>query len=145
MKNLIVAFAAATLLTGCSTSENAPLIFGTSRVVGVSVGASAAGTVPEVTVGFKDLNIAHVPTIFLDPNGEHGLIQGLDDFPNGAGVLRKGDAYSTFGQFALDSGATGVALGTFFSTGVSARRISEGFACQVSKGTLNICSQRPHF
>ena len=57
--------AVALLLGACASQDHAPLFFGQAQTLGISVGASPASQTPEMTLGFKDVNVAVVPT--LDP------------------------------------------------------------------------------
>ncbi len=137
MKNgLLVATLA--LLVGCTSTENAPLIFGQAQTLGISVGASSTNLTPEITVGYKDINIAHIPTIVRTDDGSGVLIQGTV-----GDTGQHKDAYSTFGQFEASAKADEVSLGKFFATGIAARRLADGFACALSKGTETNCPKRP--
>jgi hypothetical protein len=126
---------AAIFAGGCASQEHAPLLFGQAHTLGVSIGASTAGT-PDLVVGFKDANIAHIPTVAKFDNGGGVLIQG----DVGAGHR---DAYATFGQFESSTTGSSVGLGKFFATGLAARRLADGFACKLSSGTDQTCVVRP--
>lgn len=128
----------ASLFSGCASSEHAPLLFGQAQTLGISVGAAAQGQAPELTVGYKDVNIAHIPTVVLAEDGSGALIQGE------TGGKDK-DAYSTFGQFEASTNAAETSLGKFFATGIAARYLAEGFACEAARGTEAKCTQRPAF
>jgi hypothetical protein len=82
-----------------------------------------------MTLGFKDINIAVIPTVGGNLAG--GLIQGS--------TSRDHDAYSTFGQFQASGKATEVQLGKFFATGIAARKLADGFGCDVSDGRAHGC------
>ncbi len=133
MKRTMLIVVAAAGLAGCVSAENAPLIFGQSQTLGISVGTDAAGAGATATVGFKDYNIAIIPTIATWPDGQPMLIQArVEGFDNV-------DAYSTFGQFEASTEGTKISLGKFFATGIAARRLADGFACEVSDGTDKHC------
>lgn len=92
-----------------------------------------------LTIGWKDRNLAIVPVVQRDFLGEpspifskhyNSSVHGRD--PNNF------DAYSVLGQFEFDkenstSAAIQVGLGKFFTTGVAARRLSEGFKEKLNK------------
>jgi hypothetical protein len=131
---MMVLMAVVLAVTACTT-RNAPLLFGQAHSVGIAVGSNPANQTPEITVGYRDVDIAVIPTVD-DVSGR--LIQGrsTDGYE---------DAYSTYGQFQADTRTSGVTLGKFFATGLAARRLSDGVACQVSRGTQDGCSRRPAF
>jgi hypothetical protein len=133
MKKLILGFAV--LLSGCTSYEHAPLLFGQAHSVGVNVGTNPANQTPEISVGYKDVDIALIPTI--GGSGPNGLIQGSTSADH--------DAYSTFGQFDVTAKGAEVGLGKFFATGIAARRLADGFACEISRGTDSDCTGRPAF
>ena len=128
-----MALVAISFLVGACASPQAPLLFGQAHTLGISVGANSANQTPEMTLGFKDVNIAVIPTV--NP-GTGALIQGhsSDGFD---------DSYSTFGQFEANGAATGVSLGKFFATGIAARRLADGFACEISDASEAGCPHPP--
>jgi hypothetical protein len=135
MSKVLLSGCMALLLAACASQhDHAPLIFGQAHSLGVSVGANPATQTPEINLGFKDLDIAVVPTV--GGTGPDGLIQGraTDGFR---------DAYSTFGQFQTNATATGVSLGKFFATGIAARRLADGFACEISDASEAGCPNTP--
>jgi len=155
MKNIIIAAAATTLLAGCSTYDNAPLFFGQTQNVGIAIGVNPATSLPEITVGYEDANIANVPTAIVRPNQKPLLLNG-----QGEGKEFQTDAFSTFGQFdvgveqnsrpksnnddndsdaSADPATAKIALGKFFATGLAARLLAQGFACEISKGSHSSC------
>lgn len=129
MKKLVLL--AAVLAVGGCNSQHAPLIFGQTHSVGIAVGTNPANQTPEISVGYKDLNIAIVPTVD-DVSGE--LIQGQVDGGR--------DAYSTFGHFSTSAEASKVGLGKFFATGNAAVALGAGFACEASGYQGSECSGR---
>lgn len=126
---MLAAAALTLLLSACASQDHAPLLFGQAHTLGISVGASPANQTPEMTLGFKDVNIAVIPTV--GGNLPDGLIQGT--------TSKDYDAYSTFGQFEASGKATEVQLGKFFATGIAARRLADGFGCKVSNGRASGC------
>jgi hypothetical protein len=111
------------LLAACASQyDHAPLIFGQAHSLGVSIGTNPANQTPELNLGFKDMDIAIVPTV--GGVGANGLIQGKVD----GGI----DAYSTFGQFSTTVEGTSVGLGKFFATGNAAVALGDGFGCKAA-------------
>jgi hypothetical protein len=128
--------ALAGVLAGCSTPHDVPLLFGTSNVVGISMGGSVAGSGAEFTLGYKGHDFAVVPVTAHQPGGSE-LKVGSEQ----PGVS---DAYSVLGQFGASGTRTSdqanTALGKFFATGMAARTLAGGFAQKLSgTGTLNKC------
>jgi hypothetical protein len=86
-------------------------------------------------LGFKDANFAVVPTVYKSEEGKNDQLTGKTD-----GTNPDEDAFSTLGQFEASTQETTVALGKFFATGIAARRLADGFACEVSNGTEAGCT-----
>lgn len=112
-------------VAGCSSTGESSLIFGQANTLGISIGASAADQGGDLVLGYKGQNFAIVPVSVGQPDGSSAHIGAAvgDGF---------GDAYSVLGQFEAKS-KTGVTtqsagLGTFFATGLAAKRLSDGFA-----------------
>lgn len=116
----IFALALASSLCGCST-ENLPLVYGQSMDVGITISGSMPEQAAELTLGFRDKNIAVVPTTrqaqVPDKTGTHL------------------DALSVLGQFETEAEAAQpkVSLGKFFATGMAAKTLADGFKCQLGK------------
>lgn len=113
------------LVTGCASQGDLPLVFGQSHTVGISMSGSVPEQAADLTIGYKDKNIAVVP------------VQPEATAPGNS------DALSTLGQFELNADANQVkaGLGKFFATGMAARVLSEGFRCAVSDGKHLSCTQ----
>ncbi|MBC7831204.1 MAG: hypothetical protein H7Y62_04200 [Hyphomicrobium sp.] len=120
---ILLAAIAAIPLAGCTTDQQGmPLVFARAQDVGVSVGATVADQGAHLTLGFSDRNVAIVPTV--TPQGN--LIRSVATENN----QPFNDALSVLGQFEVTAkGGTEVSagLGTFFSTGLAARNLAEGF------------------
>jgi hypothetical protein len=103
------------------------LVFGQSQTVGLTIGASTTEQRGELSLGYKDYDVAVVPTQTLSQAGDHA------------------DSLSVIGQFEVDGGAEGAAprvgLGKFFATGLAAKTLADGFRCQVSEGRHESCTQ----
>jgi len=117
-RQLFFLFCVSFALLGCSSSANTPLIFLQAHTLGISANASSQST-PELTLGFRDLDVAIVPV--SDANG-----QPIRSVQKG----QYKDALSVFGQFeaTTESGALpNAGLGKFFATGTAAAHLAQGF------------------
>lgn len=117
---------ATTFCTACTTIQNPPLLFGQSHSVGIVIGGSAADNGAELTLGYKDRDIAIVPVTVKQQNGDSTQIKGTAS----AGFQ---DALSVLGQFEVHAKATQAeaSLGKFFATGLAAKRLADGFAAKL--------------
>lgn len=116
-------------LAGCGNTDSSHLVFGQDIVVGLTISASAPEQGGELTLGYKDRNIAVVPVAIKDEGGEYRVLGSYDQAPSDSEPAS--DAYSTLGQFEMRTGEDGtvsVGLGKFFATGVAAQNLSKGFA-----------------
>lgn len=147
MKNLITKAALAVSVlssAGCAGTnvlDSQPLFFAQGITLGVTGGtAPQNGNTPEFTLGYKQLNVALVPTVVpgvvtTDKDGNpvpvdadvltNAKIVG-QDFEKDTGEGPQ-DALSTFGSFEAETGTNKVNLGVFFATGVAAQKIADGF------------------
>jgi hypothetical protein len=119
---------------GCSVPENQPLIFVQAHTLGISAATTGSAATPELTLGYRDLDLASVPVI---ANGQ--LIQ------SNAGQNNP-DAYSVLGQFNVNTAAgtsPNIGLGTFFSTGGAARSLATGFEHQLAGTPLQQAPNKP--
>src|SRR5687768_2375050 len=115
----------ALLLGACTTADQPmPLVFGRTQTIGIGVQGSAADQGASITLGFNDRNIAVVPTTTMGGQS----IRSVAPEPTQASAQYQ-DALSVLGQFEANAKATSpeVSLGTFFSTGLAARNLAEGF------------------
>lgn len=125
MMRWCTAFFAASIfpvLTGCNTTGDVPLLFVQTTSVGITAAATGGQATPELTVGYRDVDVALVPV-----TKDNAPIQSVS-----AGNFT--DALSVLGQFSV--GATGAAtpnasLGKFFATGTAASKLAEGYRCQL--------------
>jgi hypothetical protein len=117
-------------LAACTTEDTPPLVFGQHQVLGVNIGTGATGTVPNLTLGFQAYDIAIVPVVDYDANGDPELLTATDAKDDGS---QTEDTFSVLGQFDVQSQATDgrVGLGKFFATGFAARNLASGFAAQL--------------
>jgi hypothetical protein len=112
------------LLVSCAHTGESPLIFGQSNTLGLSIGGSAADQGGDLVIGYKGQNFALVPVTMAQPGGGTAPLNAVVD--------KDVDAYSVLGQFETNAKAGATAqkagLGTFFATGLAAKRLADGFA-----------------
>lgn len=116
-------------IAGCTTSSSPPLVFVQTQTLGITANASGSQATPELTLGYRDLDVAIVPV------EENGVAVGSVQ-PGQGGQFH--DALSVIGQF--NAGATAgtspnANLGKFFATGTAASKLAEGFKAQLSAGS----------
>lgn len=113
---------------GCSSNKDVPLLFGSSNVVGFSVGSSPADQSADFTLGYKSHEFALVPITSRQPDGNELRI--------GSDQRGSADAFSVLGQFDASAdrsaGKTHASLGKFFATGLAARKLAGGFVRKLS-------------
>ena len=120
----ILCLAALPPLAACTTADQPmPLVFGRTQTIGIGVQGSAADQGAALTLGFNDRNIAVVPTTTMEGKPIRSISTGDDGEPFQ-------DSLSVLGQFEANAKATdvGASLGTFFATGLAARKLAEGFS-----------------
>ena len=121
---ILIVCGAASVLAGCSTYPNAPLVFYQATTVGISASTTGSSATPELSLGYRDTDVALVPV--TDQNGQQ--IRGRN--PTGTGGTYFSDAMSVFGQFQVNANAgtaTNAGLGKFFATGLAAQDLAAGF------------------
>ena len=132
--------AAASTLCACQTSPR--LVFGQSHTLGISIGGAASDAGAEMTVGYKDRDVAIVPVAIVPRDGATSQGAMLITAAVGAKKGRPADrdALSVLGQFqtSAKSQAPEVGLGKFFATGLAAQKLADGFACKM--GDQSKCS-----
>lgn len=120
------------VLCACQTSPT--LVFGQSHTVGISIGGSASDTGAELTLGYKDRDVAIVPVAIVPAKGTTGTTQMVNSTVGSAsGTGQDSDALSVLGQFEVSAGAQSqnVGLGKFFATGLAAQKLADGFSCKL--------------
>lgn len=107
--------------------------------MGVAISGNATEGGTELTVGYKDRDIAIVPVTVQQSDGsrtqlEATVAKGFQADQTVSGEDK--DAFSVLGQFDLKAGASpaNTGLGKFFATGVAAGRLADGFACSMGGG-----------
>jgi len=115
-------------LAGCGNADSSHLVFGQRIIVGLTISASAPEQGAELSLGYKDHNIAVIPVAIKKEDGTYQPLGSYNDAP--ANVAPASDAYSTLGQFEMNTGEDGtvsVGLGKFFATGIAAQTLADGF------------------
>jgi hypothetical protein len=120
------------VLSACSYGSNPPLVFGQAHTVGVSIHGSATQQGADLTVGYRDVDIAVVPVTAVDASGQ--IVPIKASVANGNGGVGT-NALSVLGQFEVDAQAAGpkVGLGKFFATGLAADKLADGFKHKLAK------------
>lgn len=113
-----VAFCLAALC-GCGPIKGLPLVFGQAQSVGITITGSAPEQSGELTLGYKDKDLAVIP------------LDELSMQPSANGTFQ--DALSVLGQFDVNAKAApaDTSLGKFFATGTAASKLAEGFKCKL--------------
>lgn len=117
------------LLGGCAQNLNTPLLFGQTQTVGVTVNGSSTQQAAELTLGYRDFNVALVPVAVTSESGQVLPVR------SSVGGRQAGDAYSVLGQFDVDANSTlpSAKLGKFFATGLAAQKLADGFSDEISQ------------
>jgi hypothetical protein len=116
-------------LAACTTtSNNSLLFFGQAQTLGISVG-SAGPQAPDITLGYRDVDIAVVPVTVTDAAGQVQHIRANVRSETASGV----NALSVLGQFEVNAASQTpqVGLGKFFATGLAADKLADGFKAKL--------------
>lgn len=136
-RQAIMPLLGAVALAGCANADTVHLVFGQQNVVGLDITASAPEQGGSLSLGFKDKNIAVIPVAVESGNLNDGSKHiRLGATNNESRDADRNDAFSTLGQFELNSGGDGtlsVGLGKFFATGLAAQTLAEGFKDKLGK------------
>ena len=130
VSNRTIATSVGLVLAGCSPTANPPLLFGQTHTLGVGIhGSTTQGT--DLTLGYKDFNIAIVPVTATDATGEVKPIQSWAARKNSVNAL------SVLGQFEANAqaGSPSIGLGKFFATGLAADKLADGFKEKLSRSS----------
>lgn len=130
------------LLAGCEIAPKNPVIFGQATSVGITIGQSPTTQAPEFVLGYKDANIAFLPTVAEDGDGNITELGGNTQ----VGDDSYDETYSVLGQFDVSTPTQGqgnVGLGKFFATGIAAQKLAAGFACAESDGKDAVHCHKP--
>src|SRR5262245_14890970 len=106
-------------LSGCATAPS--LVFGQSHSVGITMGGGASDMGAELSIGYKDRDIAVVPVAIVKDDGtinQDGMVSSKVSSVRGDGYDT--DSLSVLGQFKVDAdaGENTAGLGKFFATGL---------------------------
>jgi hypothetical protein len=128
ISKLIIGASLGVTLAACSPTANYPLLFGQTQTFGVGIhGSTTQGA--DLTLGYKDFNVAIVPVTTADGSPIRGDVLG-------AGNARGQDALSVLGEFNAETTAgvsPKVGLGKFFATGLAAQKLAEGYRDKLKK------------
>lgn len=146
-KSVIVSLPVILSVAGCTPQTNLPLIFGQTETVGITANAGTTQQSGELTFGYRDIDVAIVPTTITDKSGQVQQLKAEIMEQGPTGCTHDTDGLSVLGQFDVevdkkadaaqkgDSATTAptgttpqVTLGKFFATGNAAKRLSDGFA-----------------
>lgn len=133
IRQVAILIGAGSLLGACSSAP--VLVFGQSHSVGIAIGGAASDAGAELSVGYKDRDIAVVPVAVVSKDGAvNQETMRVNSTVGGAT-----DAMSVLGQFEVSAKAQtpDVGLGKFFATGLAAQKLADGFACKLG----NNCAQ----
>jgi hypothetical protein len=116
-------------LAGCYQTNNPPLFFAQAHTLGVGVHTSTTQQSADLTVGYKDFDVAIVPVSATDSSGQVVPLTGS----SGGGNSR--NALSVLGQFNANAATAtpAVNFGTFFATGLAADKLADGFSDHLAK------------
>jgi hypothetical protein len=122
-RNLLLALFASSVLSGCASQFDTRLIFVQTHTVGITAATTGGQATPELTVGYRDVDVALVPV-------KKSAVPIGSSTPGKNGAFE--DAYSVLGQFDVGASVTpGITLGKFFATGTAASKLAEGYRCQL--------------
>ena len=127
------------LVVGCGNVDSAHLVFGQQQTVGLDITATAPEQGGSLSLGYKDKNIAVIPVAVKGEDGLYQLLGSTNKLEGGANtgeLSDENDAFSTIGQFELNTGENGTAsvgLGKFFATGLAAQKLADGFKAELSE------------
>lgn len=130
LRSIAFAAIAAPCFAACAEFPKESLLFASANTWGLTIGASSAETGGGVTLGYKGQDLALIPAYAIQNDGEAQSI--------GADAGTASDSLSVFAQFGSDTptstaGGT-VGLQKFFSTGMAAQGLANGFACRLALG-----------
>ncbi len=128
-------------LAGCSLGPNPPLIFGQIQSVGFTINGSTTQQGGELTVGYRDFDVAIIPATTAQSGGAVTQVQGtVTD-----GKATSTDALSVLGQFQVNAQAASpqTSFGKFFATGLAAQKLADGFKAQLGGAKIK-GSTPPH-
>ncbi|ATE62191.1 hypothetical protein [Thauera sinica] len=111
-----------------------PLVFAQTNTLGLGISTSVAEQGVQFSLGYTGRDIAFVPVMIRSADGSSerlgGRHRGRAQAPE-----YEDDALSVFGQFKVDTATEAVQFGLrrFFTTGMAARRLTEGFKAVIAR------------
>jgi len=120
----------------CATNQPVPLLFAQSHTLGVTIGGTAQEQGVELTLGYRDRDIAVVPVSVPQAGGTNTQLNSTVPADTASDSAVATDAFSVLGQFdtTSDAKAAQVGLGTFFATGLAAQKLADGFSTKLAGG-----------
>ena len=120
-------------VAGSSQSNSAslvyvpPLVFAQTNTLGIGISTSVAEQGVQFSLGYSGRDIAVVPVMIRSADGSSARLGGRHG-GEGPEPDYEDDALSVFGQFKVDTATEAVQFGLrrFFTTGMAARRLTEG-------------------
>lgn len=115
-------------------SSRPPLVFAQTNSMGIDIQTAISTEGPQFTIGYTGRNMALIP---ITMESEDGVLKRLGSqlFDTTLNNPVATDALSVFGQFEAntETAAFNYGLNRFFTTGVAARRLTEGFRARIAK------------
>lgn len=110
-----------------------PLVFAQTNAVGLDIQTAISTEGPQFTIGYSGRNLALIPVTMENSDGSLKRM-GSTFTPKESQNATANDALSVFGQFEAntDTAAFNYGLNRFFTTGVAARRLTEGFRLRIA-------------
>jgi|GEM_PF-2351339 len=111
-----------------------PLVFAQTNTLGIGMSTSVADQGVQFSLGYTGRDIAFVPVMIRSADGSVRRLGGRHG-AQGPEPPYEDDALSVFGQFRVDTATEAVQFGLrrFFTTGMAARRLSEGFKAAIAR------------
>jgi hypothetical protein len=117
-------------------------MFGQTQTLGITINGSTTQQGAELTLGYRDFDIAVVPVSVTQSTGDVTQIKSTAN-PDKSQSFE--DALSVLGQFEANARAANpeVGLGKFFATGTAAKVLADGFKAKLSNGPSQPLGQPP--
>lgn len=111
-----------------------PLVFAQTNTLGIGLSTSVAEQGVQFSLGYSGRDIAFVPVMIRSADGSSARLGGRHG-GEGPEPDYEDDALSVFGQFKVDTATETVQFGLqrFFTTGMAARRLTEGVKAVVAR------------
>lgn len=111
-----------------------PLVFAQTNTLGIGISTSVAEQGVQFSLGYTGRDIAFVPVMIRSADGSSERLGGRHR-RRGRVPEYEDDALSVFGQFKVDTATEAVQFGLrrFFTTGMAARRLTEGVKAVIAR------------